>query len=117
MELFDTEKHTITYCNAGHNVPVFIQQGKNIRLDKGGMILSWKENYEYDEEEVLFEKGSTLVVFSDGITEAMNEAEEQYGDERLFVSNRKRIYIRFQTISNRNFERCKKIHRGSSSSG
>jgi len=82
--IIDTEKNTITYCNAGHNVPVFIQQGKNIKLDKGGMILSWKENYEYDEEEVLFEKGSTLVVFSDGITEAMNEAEEQYGDERLF---------------------------------
>jgi len=43
--IIDTEKNTITYCNAGHNVPVFIQQGKNIKLDKGGMILSWKENY------------------------------------------------------------------------
>ena len=82
--ILDTGKNTLTYCNAGHNVPVFIQHGKKLILDKGGMILSWIENYEFDEEEILFEKGSTLVVFSDGITEAMNEAEEQYGDERLF---------------------------------
>jgi sigma-B regulation protein RsbU (phosphoserine phosphatase) len=81
--ILDTEKNTFTYCNAGHNVPVFIQPGKKLTLDKGGIILSWIQNYEYDEEEILFEKGSTLVIFSDGITEAMNEADEQYGDDRL----------------------------------
>ena len=81
--ILDTEKNTFTYCNAGHNVPVFIQPGKKLLLDKGGIILSWIQNYEYDEEEISFEKGSTLVVFSDGVTEAMNEGEEQYGDNRL----------------------------------
>jgi phosphoserine phosphatase RsbU/P len=81
--ILDIEKNAFTYCNAGHNVPVFIQLGKKLVLDKGGIILSWIHNYEYDEEEILFEKGSILIIFSDGVTEAMNEAEEFYGDDRL----------------------------------
>ncbi|MCK7523647.1 MAG: SpoIIE family protein phosphatase [Ignavibacteriales bacterium] len=72
--ILDTEKHTLTYCNAGHNEPIFIQTEQKINSDKGGMLLSCFEHIEYDEEEILFEKGSTLVVFTDGITEAMNEA-------------------------------------------
>ena len=81
--ILDTEKHTLTYCNAGHNEPLLIKNGKITKLDKGGLLLSCFEYSDYDEEEIIFEKGSTLVIFSDGITEAMNEAEEEYGDERL----------------------------------
>ena len=82
--ILDTERNTLTYCNAGHNVPIFLQRNKKIELNKGGIILSCIEDSNYDEEEILFEEGSTLVVFSDGITEAMNEAEDEYGEERLF---------------------------------
>ena len=81
--IIDTENNTLTYCNAGHNKPIFIINGEINKLDKGGLLLGCIEDSEYDEEEILFEKGSTLVIFSDGITEAMNEAEEEYGDERL----------------------------------
>ncbi|MCJ7553894.1 MAG: PP2C family protein-serine/threonine phosphatase [Ignavibacteriaceae bacterium] len=82
--ILDTEKNILTYCNAGHNVPVFLAKGNKFKLDKGGMLLSCIEDTNYDEEAISFEKGSTLVVFSDGITEAMNEAEEEYGEERLY---------------------------------
>lgn len=81
--ILDTEKHTLTYCNAGHNEPIYFQQEQKIKLDKGGMLLSIFEHIDYDEEEILFDKGSILVVFTDGITEAMNEHQEEYGDERL----------------------------------
>jgi sigma-B regulation protein RsbU (phosphoserine phosphatase) len=81
--ILDTEKNTLTYCNAGHNEPVFMQRNKKLKLDKGGMLLSIFEHIDYDEEEILFDEGSTLVVFTDGITEAMNEKQEEYGDERL----------------------------------
>ena len=81
--ILDTEKNTLTYCNVGHNEPLFIANEKISKLDKGGLLLSCFENSEYEEEEIIFEKGSTLVIFSDGITEAMNEAEEEYTDERL----------------------------------
>lgn len=82
--ILDAEKNKLTYCNAGHNVPVFITKGIQYNLDKGGMLLSCIEDCDYDEEEISFEAGSTLVIFSDGITEAMNEAEEEYGEERLY---------------------------------
>lgn len=81
--ILDTENHTLTYCNAGHNEPVFLQNDKKNKLDKGGMLLSVFEQIEYEEEEIHFSKGSTLVVFSDGITEAMNAEEEEYSDARL----------------------------------
>jgi sigma-B regulation protein RsbU (phosphoserine phosphatase) len=81
--ILNTEKNTLTYCNAGHNDPLFIANEKISKLDKGGLLLSCFENSEYDEEDIIFEKGSTLVIFSDGVTEAMNEADEEYTDERL----------------------------------
>jgi phosphoserine phosphatase RsbU/P len=81
--ILDTEKHTLTYCNAGHNEPFFLQSNKKLKLDKGGMLLSIFEHIDYDEEEIFFDKGSTLVVFTDGITEAMNEKNEEFGDKRL----------------------------------
>ena len=82
--ILDTEKNSLTYCNAGHNVPIFLQKDKKIELNTGGILLSCIEDINYEEEEIKFEEGSTLVVFSDGITEAMNTAEDEYGDERLF---------------------------------
>lgn len=82
--ILDAEKNILTYCNAGHNEPIFLQNKKENKLDKGGMILSIMEDIDYEEEEINFEIGSTLIVFTDGITEAMNEQEEEYGEERLY---------------------------------
>ena len=81
--ILDTEKNSLTYCNAGHNVPIFLQRDKKIELNTGGILLSCIEDINYEEEEIKFEEGSTLVVFSDGITEAMNDKDEEFGDERL----------------------------------
>ena len=82
--ILDTENNTLTYCNAGHNEPIFLQNKKENKLDKGGMILSIMEDIVYEEEIINFEIGSTLIVFTDGITEAMNEQEEEYGEGRLY---------------------------------
>ena len=81
--ILDNEKNTLTYCNAGHNEPLFLNKGKKNKLDKGGVLLSCIEDVEYDEEEISFSTGSVLVIFSDGITEAMNSEEEEFGEERL----------------------------------
>jgi phosphoserine phosphatase RsbU/P len=91
--ILDTEKHTLTYCNAGHNEPIYLQGEQKVKLDKGGMLLSCFEDTEYDEEEMFFEKGSTLVVFTDGITEAMNESNEEFSDERLYSLIEKKVAL------------------------
>jgi sigma-B regulation protein RsbU (phosphoserine phosphatase) len=63
------------------------------------MLLSCFEDTEYDEEEMFFEKGSTLVVFTDGITEAMNESNEEFSEERLYNLIEKKVALPSQQLS------------------
>jgi sigma-B regulation protein RsbU (phosphoserine phosphatase) len=73
----------LTYCNAGHNPPVLIGRDGVRRLDKGGLILGLFPQAIYEEEALDLEEGDTLVVFSDGVTEALNTAGDEFGEERL----------------------------------
>jgi len=73
----------LTYSNAGHNPPVLLGRGGVRRLDKGGLILGLFPQAAYEEETLELEDGDTLVVFSDGVTEAMNAAGDEFGEERL----------------------------------
>ena len=73
----------LTYCNAGHNPP-FLVSGKTIRrLETGGMICGLFPAATYDEETVQLQAGDYLVMFSDGVSEALNAAGEEFGDPRI----------------------------------
>ena len=74
---------TLTYCNAGHNPPVLVKKDRVVRLEAGGMILGLFDFASYDQEIVQLDDGDTLVVFSDGISEAQNAGGDEYGDDRL----------------------------------
>ncbi|PIW69742.1 MAG: hypothetical protein COW08_05555 [Ignavibacteriales bacterium CG12_big_fil_rev_8_21_14_0_65_30_8] len=81
--LNDKDK-TISYVNAGHNPPLLIRDKKIIRLEKGGMILGvMKTKYPYLTETIQLQKDDLLVLFTDGITEAMDKGQNEYSDERL----------------------------------
>ena len=72
------------YTNAGHNPPILMRKNGDVeRLRAGGMILGILPDAEFVSESVTLEHGDVLVAFSDGITETQNEAEEEYGDDRL----------------------------------
>jgi serine phosphatase RsbU (regulator of sigma subunit) len=73
----------LTYSNAGHNPPMLIGRGGVRRLDTGGLILGLFPQARYEEDTLQMEQGDTLVVFSDGVTEAPNADDEQFGEERL----------------------------------
>jgi PAS domain S-box-containing protein len=80
----DYEKHIITYCNAGHDRPIYIKNGTSDKdLGTGGIPLGYIPDFEYEDEGISFDKGSGLILYSDGLTEAMNKAEEEFGLERL----------------------------------
>lgn len=82
--LISTEKNELIYTNAGHNPPFFIKaNGEVIRLDKGGIVLGFLADQMYIQESSPFEQGDLLLAFTDGITEAMNHKEEEFGEERL----------------------------------
>ena len=94
------QSHILKYSNAGHNPPLFFKNygDKIIRLREGGMILGIMENSEYREGEIKFEKDDLLVVFSDGITEAMNAEDEEFGEDRLIKAIKEKIREDSNTI-------------------
>ncbi len=82
--ILDFERHVLTYCNAGHDRPYYKVPGRSFReLERGGVVLGFMPKMEYEQETIAFEPGAKLIVFSDGVTEAMNELSEEFGIERL----------------------------------
>jgi sigma-B regulation protein RsbU (phosphoserine phosphatase) len=73
----------LTYCNAGHNPPILVGRNGVRRLETGGLILGLFPHATYEEETLQLEDGDTLVVFSDGVTEALNAGGDEFGEERL----------------------------------
>jgi sigma-B regulation protein RsbU (phosphoserine phosphatase) len=73
----------LTYCNAGHNPPLLFGKNGVRRLEVGGLILGMFEHAAYDQEAVQLAAGDILVVFSDGVSEALNVAGEEFGEERI----------------------------------
>jgi sigma-B regulation protein RsbU (phosphoserine phosphatase) len=75
-----------TFTNAGHNAPVLVSASGVRRLETGGMVLGLFEHATFDEETVILQPGDFIIAFSDGVTEALNEAGEEYMDDRLLAS-------------------------------
>jgi len=76
----------LTFTNGGHNAPVLVSASGLRRLETGGMVLGLFEQTTFDEETVTLQPGDFLIVFSDGVTEALNTKGEEYLDERLLES-------------------------------
>ena len=74
------------FTNAGHNAPVLVSASGVRRLETGGMVLGLFEHASFDEETLTLEPGDFIIAFSDGVTEALNEAGEEYTDDRLLAS-------------------------------
>jgi phosphoserine phosphatase RsbU/P len=73
----------LTYCNAGHNAPMLIGKRGMRRLEEGGLILGIFEDVSYQQGTVQLEAGDTIVVFSDGVSEALSVHNEEFGEPRL----------------------------------
>jgi sigma-B regulation protein RsbU (phosphoserine phosphatase) len=81
--VLDPATRTLTFANAGHLHPLFVDnQGAHFLDTERGLPLGLSCG-DYSETTVALSPGSRLVFYSDGITEAVNEAEEEYGLDRL----------------------------------
>lgn len=82
--ILDAQTMRFTYTNAGHNHPVLrSQDGTCRKLDAGGAVLGIFPDAPYEEGEVPLSPGDQLVIFTDGIVEAANSGEQEFGEERL----------------------------------
>jgi sigma-B regulation protein RsbU (phosphoserine phosphatase) len=72
------------FSNAGHNYPIVARRdGAQVMLERGGLVLGVMESAEYEEDAIHLETGDRVVLYTDGITEAVNPEGELYGEERL----------------------------------
>ncbi len=82
--IIDAAAGTFSYVNAGHNPPYHFRAGSVEALDVGGLILGIMPTMiPYEVGTVPMEPGDLLVLYSDGVTEAMSAGREEYGDDRL----------------------------------
>ncbi len=83
--ILDCESHQLTYVNAGHNYPyLFHPQNRNVlELEASGLPLGMMDNVKYESCQVSLGRDDVLMLYTDGVTEAMDKAQQQYSEERL----------------------------------
>ncbi len=85
---YHQESRVFTYVNAGHNPPIILRRTPDgaihvIRLETGGPVVGLFPRAPYQQGSLVLEPGDLFLGFTDGISEAMNKEEEEWGEERL----------------------------------
>ena len=84
---YDPLRRTVCYINAGHNNPVLRRaSGPVERLDVGGLPFGIMPEAKYESATVMLAPGDWLVVFTDGLVEAENARQEEYGEPRMLAT-------------------------------
>ena len=74
----------LAYCNAGHNPSILVAADGSIKLlQGGGPVMGCFPDIPYEEQQAQLDLGSLLVIYSDGVTEAANQDNEDFGESRL----------------------------------
>ncbi len=82
--VFDANTGEFTYVNAGHNPPFLLDTNGNCTsLSEGGLILGALPGMHYSQETLILKPGCRLLMYTDGVSEAMNGNDEEFGEERL----------------------------------
>ena len=87
MGIWQSSSNTLYYVNAGHNPPIYLNKNNEITsLGATGLILGILPGQNYDINTIKIEKDSVLLIYSDGLEEAMNPRNEFFGRERMVES-------------------------------
>ena len=100
--IYNIKTGEVTYCNAGHNPPYLLKSNGEVKalpLAKDPMVGAISD-IEYHEESIQLEKGEMLILFTDGVTEAMNVSFAEYGDERLVAALKNAVGSNCQEMIN-----------------
>ena len=85
--ILDSTNRTFVFSNAGHNPPLLIKPDGEYRfVEYGDLPLGMFRESRYHQHFIRFERGQVMVIYTDGITEAANEHDEEFGQERLAKS-------------------------------
>ncbi len=103
--LLDPATHTLRYASAGHNPPLLLREGKEPEtLESHGIILGCFEDVVYVESVLSIKRGDTLMVYSDGIVEAIDASEAEFGIESLKACGEKHRGLAMEELNRRTIE-------------
>jgi sigma-B regulation protein RsbU (phosphoserine phosphatase) len=84
--VLDNERLTFHYENAGHSCPLLLRGGDVMTMQEGGTVLGIFADAQYQDRSIQLVAGDCLILTTDGVTEAANGSEEEFGEERLTAS-------------------------------
>jgi sigma-B regulation protein RsbU (phosphoserine phosphatase) len=83
MARIDTKANTLTYCNCGHEPGILLRNGQVMDLNEGGLVLGITPDTHYNTQTVPFEQNDCLLMYTDGLIDAMNFDGQMWGRQRL----------------------------------
>jgi sigma-B regulation protein RsbU (phosphoserine phosphatase) len=84
---YDSATRRLDFVNAGHNPPVILRGDGVVRLEAGGPVVGLLPQACYRQDCFVFEPGDIFVAFTDGISEALNEREEEWEEDRFIAAS------------------------------
>lgn len=87
--VLDATTRRLTYCNAGHPPALLMRKGQIIELSSDNMVLGVNPNEEYKQSFIDLQKDDLLLLYTDGVTDAVNFAGERFGRQRIADTLRK----------------------------
>ncbi len=96
--LLDAETATLTYSSAGHNPPIVFRGDQIIFLEEGGIPLGIVPGSLYDEGRFQLASGDVLLLYTDGVTEAMNQEKDIFGVGRLIDVVQQNLAVDAQSL-------------------
>ena len=109
--IMNTETGEVTYANAGHNPPYIINKNSEpVQIEStGGIALGVMEEMEFESATFTASKGDSIFLYTDGVNEAMNEADEEYSYKRLEDYLKENSTGSITDMVNRNLESVKEF--------
>jgi len=80
---YEPDSKTLNYCNAGHNPPLLFGNQKSRWLQSTSPAIGLVENFQFESAVITLVPGDILLLYTDGVTEARNPGEEEFGTDRL----------------------------------
>jgi sigma-B regulation protein RsbU (phosphoserine phosphatase) len=88
---YEPSTKVLRYVNAGHNPPLVLRGDRQIALEATGTVIGLLPEAAFEKRELVLEPGDVLITFTDGISEAMNAAEEEWGEDNMVASVRMKL--------------------------
>jgi sigma-B regulation protein RsbU (phosphoserine phosphatase) len=110
--VIDAEQLMLRFENAGHSAPIVLRGDEAMMLTEGGTVLGLFPKSSYEERQFALQSGDCLLLTTDGVTEAANEADEEFGNEQVIVSARAARSLGAQGIRTRILEDVTRFCKG-----